>query len=84
MTKRKKSFQFEQSMSELERIVEALEAGEMSLDESLKQFERGVKLTQDCTSALKQAELSIKKLTKDNDKFTLGDLDPAYDEDDEA
>ncbi len=51
-------------MAELEAIVERLEHGELPLEESLKQFERGVELTRTCQAALKQAEQKVKVLTK--------------------
>lgn len=50
---------FERSLAELEAIVDKLEAGDLSLDESLKQFERGVQLTRACQTALKQAEHKV-------------------------
>ena len=55
---------FERSLAELEAIVDKLEAGELSLDESLKQFERGVQLTRVCQSALKQAEQKLEILLR--------------------
>lgn len=66
---------FEGSLSELESIVEQLEQGDLSLDESLKQFERGVQLTRVCQGALKQAEQKVEILlrktgqTQDDDAF---------------
>jgi exodeoxyribonuclease VII small subunit len=69
---------FEKALGELERLVDQMEAGEMSLEDSLKAFERGVKLTRHCQSALRNAELKVRKLTADNQ---LEDLDPdAFDE----
>jgi len=55
---------FERSLAELEAIVEKLEAGDLSLDESLKQFERGVQLTRVCQTALKQAEHKVEILMR--------------------
>jgi exodeoxyribonuclease VII small subunit len=63
---------FESALTELEALVERMEAGELSLEESLSAFERGVKLTRHCQSALKNAELKVKVLTEQN---TLEDLD---------
>ena len=60
---------FEEALSELESLVETLEHGELSLEESLKTFERGVKLTRTCQEALKQAEQKIQILSgKDSDE----------------
>ena len=55
---------FERSLAELEAIVEKLEHGDLSLDESLQQFERGVQLTRLCQSALKQAEQKVEILLR--------------------
>ena len=55
---------FEGSLAELEAIVDRLEQGELSLDESLQQFERGVQLTRVCQSALKQAEHKVEILLR--------------------
>ena len=55
---------FERSLAELEAIVDKLEAGDLSLDESLKQFERGVQLTRVCQTALKQAEQKVEILMR--------------------
>ncbi|MBC7984781.1 MAG: exodeoxyribonuclease VII small subunit [Candidatus Obscuribacterales bacterium] len=49
----------EKALTELEQIVERLEAGDLSLDESLKQFERGVQLTRQCQTALRTAEQKV-------------------------
>ncbi|HEY6643599.1 exodeoxyribonuclease VII small subunit [Povalibacter sp.] len=55
---------FEASLAELEAIVEKLEQGELSLEESLKQFERGVQLTRLCQGALTQAEQKVEVLLR--------------------
>lgn len=54
---------FEQAMERLEQIVSALEGGKCTLDESLKLFEEGTKLTAFCSEQLKNAEQKILKLT---------------------
>lgn len=53
---------FEKSFSELESIVAKLEAGDLSLDESLALFQRGMELSKKCGAMLDQAELRIKQL----------------------
>lgn len=53
---------FEKKLSRLEEIVQKMEKGELSLDESLKIFEEGVKLSRDCHSELNKAEAQVKKL----------------------
>jgi exodeoxyribonuclease VII small subunit len=55
--------QFESSLDELEQLVQKMEKGEMSLDESLAAYERGVNLYRQCQGALEQAELRVKLLT---------------------
>ena len=55
---------FERSLAELEAIVDKLEQGDLSLDESLRQFERGVQLTRTCQTALKQAEQKVEILLR--------------------
>lgn len=58
-----KSFDFEAALEELEALVSKLEKGDLPLEESLKEFERGVALTRDCQKELKQAEQKVSKLT---------------------
>lgn len=57
---------FEKSLSKLESIVEKLESGDQSLEESLKLFEEGIHLTRGCQQALQQAEEKITILTQQN------------------
>lgn len=54
---------FEQALDELERLVEQMERGEMSLEESLSAYERGVGLYRRCQQALEQAELRVRLLS---------------------
>jgi len=53
---------FEKKLNRLEEIVQKMEKGDLSLDESLKLFEEGVKLSRDCHSQLTNAEAQVKKL----------------------
>jgi len=55
---------FEAALAELEQIVERLEQGELPLEESLRQFERGVELTRSCQKALRLAEQKISILSR--------------------
>jgi exodeoxyribonuclease VII small subunit len=57
---------FEQALAELETLVETMEQGELSLEDSLKSFERGVLLTRTCQQALKEAEQKIQILTENS------------------
>ena len=54
---------FEHSLDELEQLVEKMEQGEMSLEDSLAAYERGVGLYRRCQAALEQAELRVRLLT---------------------
>jgi exodeoxyribonuclease VII small subunit len=54
---------FEQALAELESLVDTLERGELTLDESLAAFERGVGLTRACQKALDEAEQKVQILT---------------------
>ncbi len=53
---------FEKSLTRLEQIVSEMEEGELSLDDSLKLFEEGVKTSRSCHKSLEQAELKVQKL----------------------
>lgn len=59
---------FEKKLNRLEEIVQKMEKGELSLDESLKLFEEGVKLSRDCHGQLTTAEAQVKKLISVDDK----------------
>ena len=76
MSRKTKPFNFEQSLAELEGLVDAMEEGELSLEDSLKAFEQGVKLTRECQQALAQAEQKVQILIKDG---ALPEAEP-YDE----
>ncbi|MCP5180620.1 MAG: exodeoxyribonuclease VII small subunit [Pseudomonadales bacterium] len=54
---------FEATLAELTALVERMEKGNLTLDESLKAFERGITLTRTCQDALQKAELRVRKLT---------------------
>ncbi len=54
---------FEKSIAELENIVLQLEKGELSLEDSLKQFEQAIKLARECQTLLTQAEQKIQFMT---------------------
>ena len=64
MEKQDESPAFEEALEELEAIVERMEDGEPSLEESLKLFERGMDLTRRCQKALDDAEQRIRILAE--------------------
>ncbi len=69
---RKKSITlFEDSLVELEQLVERMEQGDITLEESLKSFERGVTLTRLCQKALQEAEQKVQLLLEKKGQQTL-------------
>jgi len=62
MARKKASLDFEQSLTDLQNLVERLETGELSLEDSLTAFEQGIRLTRDCQAALAQAEQKVQIL----------------------
>ncbi len=72
---------FEQSLAELEHLVQRLEGGELPLDEALKTFERGIELTRHCQSALKSARQKVDILLKRSGQL---EVEPFSASDDEA
>lgn len=56
---------FEESLKKLEGIVEQLESGDLTLDESLTKYENGIKLYKQCLALLESAEKKVQILTKD-------------------
>lgn len=58
---------FEESLNDLERIVKHLEDGDLPLEESLKLFEEGVKLSRECRERLTNAERRIEVLMRESD-----------------
>jgi exodeoxyribonuclease VII small subunit len=73
MTSRKKaeSLTFEQSMQELEQLVNNMELGDLPLEDALKSFERGIQLARHSQQQLKDAEQKIQVLTSQNGQQTL-------------
>ncbi|MDY7219707.1 exodeoxyribonuclease VII small subunit [Denitrificimonas sp. JX-1] len=70
MARQKKLPAFEQSLSDLQALVERLESGDLSLEESLATFEKGIALTRECQSALQDAEQRVQVLLEQNGTLT--------------
>ena len=70
MARQKTTPVFEQSLSDLQALVERLESGDLSLEESLATFEQGISLTRECQSALQNAEQRINVLLEQNGTLT--------------
>jgi exodeoxyribonuclease VII small subunit len=68
---------FERSLDELEQLVQKMERGEMSLDESLQAYERGIALFRHCQGALEQAELRVRQVGDPQDPARGEDFDAA-------
>ncbi len=62
MAKKKSPAPFEDALKELETLVEKMEQGELSLEDSLQNFERGIALTRQCQQALQEAEQKVEIL----------------------
>lgn len=64
MAKKKEDIlDFETALNQLETLVERMESGELSLEESLEEFERGMALSETCQKALREAELKVQTIT---------------------
>lgn len=74
MPKTNKTLDFEQSLEKLNNLAIELEQGNLSLEDSLKQFEAGVKLIRSCQEALKQAEQKVQLLTSTQTDGELSDF----------
>lgn len=71
MTKKKEYKDFESAVTRLEEIVASLEAGEMSLEESLALYAEGIEIAGVCNKKLAEAEGQIAKLSKMAEQFKL-------------
>ncbi|MAC98962.1 MULTISPECIES: exodeoxyribonuclease VII small subunit [Pseudomonas] len=77
MARKKTAVDFEQSLGSLQALVERLESGDLSLEESLTAFEQGVALTRDCQQALSQAEQKVQQLMESNGELRTEPFDGA-------
>ena len=78
------NIKFEDALSRLQSIVEELERGEMSLEESLAAFEEGIRLSRICSKQLNEAERKIEILTKGEDgQLKIQRLDLEFPKEDE-
>jgi len=75
---KKKSF--EEALAKLEQITKELEQGDLSLEESLKYFDEGVKLAQQCNNQLNDAQKKVEILLKKNDGLEQAPFDDLDDE----
>lgn len=75
MANKKTPLDFEAALTELEQLVALLEKGDLSLEDSLKKFEQGVKLTRSCQKALLEAEQKVQLLIEKNGELSLEPFD---------
>lgn len=81
MTKKDSSKKFEVALEELAHVVEELESGDLSLEEALMAFEKGVGLVKYCNEKLSEVEKRVELLVKDkNGKLQLDAFQPAAEE----
>lgn len=65
---------FEEDLKRLQKIVEELASGKLSLGESLKKYEEGIKLAKDCSCVLTEARRKVELLLKKEGKYSLEDF----------
>jgi exodeoxyribonuclease VII small subunit len=83
-SKKKPPFDFEKSLNELDTIVQQMESGKLTLEQSLAQFEQGMKLAGLCQEALTQAEQKVEILVEEaENRLALIPFDEEDDEDGE-
>ncbi len=74
----------EQSLTEINQVIEKMEQGELTLDQSLGHFERGITLVKHCQKILEEAEQKVQILIQNNKQDTLAAYDsPEENEDDD-
>ncbi len=68
---------FEQTLEQLEALVSRLESGELALDEALRAFEQGVRLTRECKASLSVAQQKVQLLLQRGETAVLEEFDAA-------
>ena len=71
---KKNELSFEESLKELENIVDQLESGDIDLENSVKLYEKGMLLKKNCEDKLKNVEMQIKKIKLENNKIKKEDF----------
>ncbi len=79
MAKSKKPFTVETALGELETLIGSMESGDLTLEDSLKAFEQGIRLTRECQEALTQAEQKVQILLSEK-----GDTAPFAEDNEET
>jgi len=76
MAKIIKTIDFEKSLKKLEKIVQDLEEGDLSLDEALKKYEEGIELAKGCSNMLKEAKAKVERLVKKEGSLVAEEFEP--------
>ncbi|WP_286240218.1 exodeoxyribonuclease VII small subunit [Neptuniibacter halophilus] len=76
MPRKKNTPDFEQSLQQLETLVNQMEQGDLTLEESLQAFEQGVSLTRECQNILAQAEQKVQLLTESGGELKTEPFQP--------
>jgi exodeoxyribonuclease VII small subunit len=74
MAKKNLPIPFETALAELESLIGQLEQGDLTLEDSLRRFERGVALVQDCRGTLREAEQRVEQLIERNGQLEAAPL----------
>ncbi|MEJ2177228.1 MAG: exodeoxyribonuclease VII small subunit [Gammaproteobacteria bacterium] len=82
-TRKTKNPDFEKLLGELDKIVQRMEQGDQSLDQTMKDFERGMELSEQCQKSLDAAQQRVDKLVKKHGNFQLESMDDELDDDEE-
>lgn len=80
MATKKKAADFEQSLNALEALVNKMEQGDLTLEESLQAFSTGIQLTRECQTRLAEAEQQVSLLLEQQGEITLTEFDASDDE----
>jgi len=81
--KKNDSADFEKLLSELDKIVNRMEQGDQSLDQTMKDFERGMVLSEQCRNSLEQAQQRVDKLVKKHGSYQLESMQDVDEDDDQ-
>ena len=74
-----KTTDFEKSLKKLERIVQELEEGNLSLEEALRKYEEGIGLAKGCSRLLQEAKAKVEKLVKKEGALSVEEFQPEED-----
>lgn len=82
-TRKTKTPDFEKLLGELDKIVQRMEQGDQTLDQTMKDFERGMELSEQCQKSLDAAQQRVDKLVKKHGNFQLESMDDELEDDEE-